>query len=205
MAAWIVVMAIVGVVSSIIAIYFYVDSNKINNLYNTLNAAYYTKPGADVARVTSLVRAGLMPGDERGLHVHGWKSLFEAAGSAFKDKPSFWGPGYPLQPTGGDMGHEVEIGAYSVSELRAVLRLSRAILGKAGLPIGIDDLGGETAAREPCHQSEAEGRYVRLYDAGGVRRHVPCLRRGEREAARAGREGRAAEGLARHRCAWHGV
>jgi hypothetical protein len=40
MAAWVVIMAIVGVVCSIVAIYFYVDSNKINGLYADQSKQY---------------------------------------------------------------------------------------------------------------------------------------------------------------------
>ena len=105
-------------------------------LTHFLNAAYYTKPGADAAAVTSKLRGAVLPGDEVGLHVHGWRSLFAAAGVAFRDRPTFWGGGQPAQAGGLDMGHEVEIGAYTVDELRAVLRRSRALLGTHGFPVG---------------------------------------------------------------------
>src|SRR5262245_40207298 len=40
MAAWVVIMAILGVVCSIVAIYFFVDSNRINTLYTTQTKSY---------------------------------------------------------------------------------------------------------------------------------------------------------------------
>src|SRR5687768_10968235 len=36
-----------------------------------LNAAYYTKDGADADAVTALVERTLLPSDELGLHIHG--------------------------------------------------------------------------------------------------------------------------------------
>lgn len=106
-------------------------------LTHFLNAAYYTKPGADAAAVTSLIASALLPGDELGLHVHGWRSLFAAAGVTYRDRPTFWrGLAEGAQPGLTDSGHEVEIGAYTVDELRAVLRRSRALLGAGGFAIG---------------------------------------------------------------------
>lgn len=106
-------------------------------LTHFLNAAYYTKPGADAAAVTSLIASALLPGDELGLHVHGWRSLFAAAGVTYRDRPTFWrGMAEGAQPGLTDSGHEVEIGAYEVDELRAVLRRSRALLGEGGFTIG---------------------------------------------------------------------
>ena len=127
-------------------------------LTHFLNAAYYTKPGADAARITSQIAGAVLPGDEAGLHVHGWRSLFAAAGVAFRERPSFWGEGWPLQPSANDLGHEVEIGAYEVDELRAVLRLSRERLGAAGFPIGASFRAGGWMATPPVLEAiRAEG------------------------------------------------
>ncbi|MGE0710983.1 MAG: hypothetical protein AB7N76_28105 [Planctomycetota bacterium] len=108
-------------------------------LNHFLNAAYYTKVGLDEpgrARVSAAIRRALRDGDELGVHLHGWRSLFEAAGVSFRRAPSFWGPDRPLVPLGGDEGHEVEIAAYTGEELRRVLTFSRETLTKAGFRLG---------------------------------------------------------------------
>lgn len=123
-----------------------------------LNAAYYTKRGARPREISARVRKVLRPGDELGLHIHGWKSLVEQSGVKFKTGPSFWGENTPLYPSAGDLGHEVEIGTYSVPELRAVVRRSVAILEKAGFPIGRSfRCGGWMATPTVLHAIRAEG------------------------------------------------
>ncbi len=127
-------------------------------LTHFLNAAYYTKPAADAPRVTRETRRVVLAGDEEGLHVHGWRSLFASAGVAFREKPSFWGDAYALQPTAGDLGHEVELGAYTVDELRRVLRRSRELLGAQGFTIGGSFRCGGWMATPPVLQAlRAEG------------------------------------------------
>src|SRR5262245_53796204 len=42
-------------------------------LVQFLNAAYFTKRGARAADVRRAIRRVVKPGDELGLHVHGWK------------------------------------------------------------------------------------------------------------------------------------
>ncbi|MBI3269274.1 MAG: hypothetical protein HYZ53_09650 [Planctomycetes bacterium] len=104
-------------------------------LTHFLNAAYFTKAGADPARVAASIRSVLRPGDETGLHVHAWKSLIDAAGVPFRSEPTFWG--YPVTPPagGGDYGHDVEIAAYPVPDFRAIVRRSRELLSGAGFSL----------------------------------------------------------------------
>ena len=98
-----------------------------------LNAAYYTKPSAKAPDVTARIQRALLPRDEHGLHVHGWKRLFEASGVAFRRTPTFWGPSTPLQnDCNVDCGHEVPISAYTTDELRKVFRYSLDTLEIAG-------------------------------------------------------------------------
>lgn len=103
-------------------------------LTHFLNAAYFTKRGAasQDAAVAARIKRALRPQDELGLHLHGWRSLIEAAGVEFKQAPSFWGAGKPLQPAGGDEGHEVEIAAYSAAELERILTFSKETLRERG-------------------------------------------------------------------------
>ena len=101
-------------------------------LVQFLNAAYYTKPGAVASTVTSSIKRGLLPIDELGLHVHGWRSLVQASNVAFRNSPTFWGE--PLDETdcAWDCGHEINISAYSTTELRTILAYSVDTLARNG-------------------------------------------------------------------------
>lgn len=99
-----------------------------------LNAAYYTKPGANAADVTAKVRGVLLPADELGLHVHGWKRLVEASGVKFRTQPNFWGRAWLQNDCSYDCGHEVSIGAYTEPELEKIIATSMGILEKNGFP-----------------------------------------------------------------------
>ncbi|MBA3377066.1 MAG: hypothetical protein H0U00_14855 [Actinobacteria bacterium] len=91
-----------------------------------LNAGYYTKQGANRADVTARVNRAIQPGDEKALHIHGWKRLFEASGLTFRASPTFWGTS--LNANGNecisDCGHEVPISNYTSDELRKVVKFS---------------------------------------------------------------------------------
>jgi len=91
-----------------------------------LNAAYYEKALANAADVTARVNRVLRPGDEKGLHIHGWKRLFDASAVTFRGSPTFWGT--TIDPKSreclDDCGHEVPISLYSSDELRRVVRFS---------------------------------------------------------------------------------
>jgi hypothetical protein len=91
-----------------------------------LNAGYYTKQGANAADVTARINRPLREGDEKALHIHGWKRLFEASGVGFRASPTFWGTS--LNANGRecieDCGHEVPISLYSTEELRKVVKFS---------------------------------------------------------------------------------
>ncbi|HEY8074737.1 MAG TPA: hypothetical protein VIF62_11520 [Labilithrix sp.] len=99
---------------------------------NFLNAAYYTKSGAQKDDVTARIQRGLGPSDEKGLHIHGWKSLFEAAGVTFKNTPTFWGTTLQPQDCLFDCGHEVPISEYTTDDLRKVVKLSLDTLESNG-------------------------------------------------------------------------
>ena len=91
-----------------------------------LNAAYFVKDGAVAADVATQMRRALRPGDEKGLHIHGWKRLFEASDVTFRGSPTFWGT--TIDPGSreclDDCGHEVPISLYSSAELRHVVKFS---------------------------------------------------------------------------------
>lgn len=96
-----------------------------------LNAAYYFKPGANAAEVTSGIKRTLRPGDEYGLHIHGWKTLFEAADVKFRTEPAFKGP-LDMNACTVDCGHDVNLTGYSEEDLRKVIRLSTKTLAQQG-------------------------------------------------------------------------
>lgn len=97
-------------------------------LTHFLNASYYTKPNADSDDVTEAMRRVIGRDDEVGLHLHGWRRLFEAAGVRFRGGPMFWGGALTLADCAADCGHEVPITVYSQAELQRVIRLSIDIL-----------------------------------------------------------------------------
>lgn len=104
-------------------------------LTHFLNAAYFTKAGVDARDAEGRMRSVLRPIDETGLHVHCWKSLVETAGVRFRAGPRFWGVRYPPGESHGDRGHDVELAAYDVAEVAAILRKSRAILQARGFAL----------------------------------------------------------------------
>lgn len=91
---------------------------------NFLNAAYYTKEGANADDVTRRIESALGANDEKGLHIHGWKRLFEASGVTFHNAPTFWGTSLDPRACVDDCGHEVPISEYSSDELRKVVKFS---------------------------------------------------------------------------------
>ena len=91
-----------------------------------LNAGYYEKPLARRDDVTARINRVLRPGDEKGLHIHGCKRLFDASGVTFRGTPTFWGT--TIDPRSreclDDCGHEVPISLYTSDELRHVVKRS---------------------------------------------------------------------------------
>jgi hypothetical protein len=107
-------------------------------LTHFLNAAYFTSGQYSPQEATARIRRGLKPCDEFGLHIHGWKDLFEASfqaaglrNSTYKNGPAFWGP--QSSPLGNRVGHDVPIKLYSREELQSVIRFSLQTLKQNGL------------------------------------------------------------------------
>ncbi len=101
-------------------------------LQHFLNAAYYTKTGAQAKLITKAIRSVLRPGDEHGLHVHAWRSLVTAAGVPFRVGPSFVAEDVDLSDCKPDCGVDVALTAYRQDELRSLLRTSVRILEAQG-------------------------------------------------------------------------
>jgi hypothetical protein len=98
-----------------------------------LNAAYFTKQGAVGDDVANKMASVVAPIDEKGLHIHGWKRLFEASGVTFKGSPTFWGTSLYPQQCFDDCGHEVPISEYASDDLRKVVKFSLDTLESHGL------------------------------------------------------------------------
>jgi hypothetical protein len=93
-----------------------------------VSAAYFTKEPRDPTTAATIGRA-MRKGDELALHLHAWKSLAVAGGVAPKLAPSYLtGTDKLLEFEDGDVGFDTDLDAYSVPELRVLLRTSRLLL-----------------------------------------------------------------------------
>jgi hypothetical protein len=100
-----------------------------------VSAGYFTKQPADPAGIDSLRRA-VRPGDELAVHLHGWRSLATKAGIEPRLSPSFLSGTDALLDLGdSDAGFDVDLDAYTSTELRILLRTSRQLLATLGSPI----------------------------------------------------------------------
>jgi hypothetical protein len=118
-----------------------------------LNAAYFTKLGANSADLKTKIRSTLLPTDELGLHIHGWKRLFEASGVTFRATPNFWGTNELSNDCAFDCGHEVPISAYDEPELEKVVKFSISTLESHGFGRAKSFRAGGWMARENVRQA----------------------------------------------------
>lgn len=93
-----------------------------------LNPAYFTKPDASPAEIIKKTESLIKEGDERGLHIHAWKSLVEDSGVTFRKKPDLGG--WSLYNCQYDCGHVISLEAYSEKELTKIVQNSIDILLK---------------------------------------------------------------------------
>lgn len=118
-----------------------------------LSAGYLTRPGVDLADQAKRMNRVLRPGDEKGHHVHMWRSLVEAAGVVFRSDPRWTPPGTPLHEDKGDAGHEVYSEAYTKEEIQKIVREGVKRLRDAGFEISKSYRGGGWVT--PPHLLEA--------------------------------------------------
>lgn len=105
-------------------------------LTHFVSAAYFTKATPDPAAAHTIASA-VRPTDELAVHLHAWSSLATASGITPKLAPSFLTGTDRLLPfDDGDVGFDLDLDAYSVSELRALLRTSKKLLEGTALPVG---------------------------------------------------------------------
>lgn len=97
-------------------------------LTHFVSAAYFTKQAPDPTAAEAIAEA-VQKGDELAVHLHAWKSLAVASGIAPRLSPSFITGTNQLQAfDDGDVGFDLDLDAYGVPELRALLRTSRRLL-----------------------------------------------------------------------------
>ncbi len=122
-----------------------------------LNAAYYTHADVDAEVIGREIRKTLLASDEIGLHIHCWESLMVASGVTFRDQPTFWGR--PASRRGGrEPGHEVELDAYDLEEIRKVTRFSKEKLKEQGFELSKSfRCPGWCASAKILHAVRAEG------------------------------------------------
>lgn len=100
-------------------------------MLHLLNPAYWQRPGADAAAIAEQMRSTFLPQDGQGLHLHGWRTLVEACGVAYRSQPAF-GAGEAVC-TEQDCGYDVSLElAYSEAELKQLLACGNAQLAQQG-------------------------------------------------------------------------
>jgi hypothetical protein len=123
-----------------------------------LNAAYFTKAGVDAEDTEGRIASAIAPNDERALHIHGWKRLFEASGATFVSTPTFWGTSLQPRECLDDCGHEVPISLYSTTELRKVVKFSLDTLEEHGFGRAVSFRCGGWMAKDNVREAiAAEG------------------------------------------------
>ena len=104
-------------------------------LTHFVSAAYFTKQRQDPTAVAAITQA-VRKGDELAVHLHAWRSLAKAGGIEPKLSPSFLtGTDKLLEFEDGDVGFDTDLDAYSVPDLRVLLRTSRRLLEVTHIPI----------------------------------------------------------------------
>ncbi len=100
-----------------------------------VSAGYFTKQPPDPSTAEA-IRHALRPGDELAVHLHGWSSLAARAGVQPRISPSFLtGTDKLLELGDGDLGFDLDLDAYTATDLRILLRTSRQLLGTLGVPV----------------------------------------------------------------------
>jgi predicted deacetylase len=121
-----------------------------------VSAAYFTKVKIDPTASASITQA-VHRGDELAVHLHGWRSLAKASGIEPRLSPSFLtGTDKLMEFEDGDVGFDMDLDAYSVTELRAQVRTSRQLLEQLHLPISKTFRAGGYLATPKVLQAIAE-------------------------------------------------
>ncbi|MDX2091902.1 MAG: hypothetical protein SFX73_28830 [Kofleriaceae bacterium] len=104
-------------------------------LTHFISAAYFTREAPDPT-VAPFLQEQARGGAENAMHLHAWNSLVRAAEVTPRSSPSFMtGTDKVFKLETGEDGFDIDLDAYDASELRRMLRLSRARLERQGLAI----------------------------------------------------------------------
>jgi hypothetical protein len=123
-----------------------------------VSAAYLTKSRPDPAAAATIGQA-VRADDELAIHLHAWRSLVMASGIEPKLSPSFLtGTDQLLTFEDGDIGFDTDLDAYSVAELRVMLRTSRLLLAQTQRPVsGAFRAGGYLGTPKVLQAIQEEG------------------------------------------------
>lgn len=101
-----------------------------------VSAAYATRTTPPGRELAAALDAHARPEDEVAVHLHGWASLARAAGVAPKTAPSFFtGTEELLSVIDTDVGFDLDLDAYEVGALRALVATSRQLLAQGKHPV----------------------------------------------------------------------
>lgn len=104
-------------------------------LTHFVSAAYFTKDAPN-PRAIPILTEEIKQADELAVHLHGWRSLAKVSGLVPRLAPSFLtGTEKLLEFEDGDVGFDLDLDAYGVPELRAMVRTTRRLLEQTKLPV----------------------------------------------------------------------
>ncbi|MGQ0443158.1 MAG: hypothetical protein ACT4OH_06885 [Methylophilaceae bacterium] len=96
-----------------------------------LNPVYFLRLNQHTEQVFKTIHSTVLPNDEHGLHLHGWKSLVQQCGVDYKPAPSFAAQDERCEI--GDCGYSVSLEyAYSQPELNRLIACSADLLVQQG-------------------------------------------------------------------------
>jgi hypothetical protein len=123
-----------------------------------VSAAYFTKGRPD-PKAAAAIAQEFHKGDELAVHLHAWRSLARAGGIEPRLSPSFLtGTDKLLEFEDGDLGFDTDLDAYSVTDLRVLVRTSRRLLEGTHLPVSrAFRAGGYLATPKVLQAIQAEG------------------------------------------------